>query len=316
MPGVEVQLVILCSGCGSGARVKYEDAPQQSDSPCCLALRNMRSKSKTAPTTEENITANSRRSVIATVILEECISPSTSSHKHSKSYSSVSSMGRRVVEMLADETVENFISNEPMLPFSSARYYLPEEQSLADQSVMTDSAIEAEIESIRSQEEEEPRELTFAEKRQIFELSSSSSSRKVDKIKKTREMKLKFNPGRTEPFSYQYPSRRTPLSTAIDRGGNDSISRSRKFGGREVIDSSVLQDRWRQEHHFDFSGGTCVVRRIFLESSFANWECSDASSDESVISVEINSSPEEDFQNEGRYLEWHLSRIPQKMQFQ
>jgi len=137
---------------------------------------------------------------------------------------------------------------------------------------------------------------------------------------------------RTDLYMYKHWNRPRPLRTT-DRGGdgprspqlyNQSLSRVTRGEswilddmGEEFSPSMVLDDRQRDENGFSpgseswqFSGGTCVVRRIFHASSFADDSSSD-SSDESVISVEINSYPKEtseETQNNGRALDWFVSR--------
>jgi len=175
---------------------------------------------------------------------------------------------------------------------------------------------------------------SFKEKRAFFEERSQASVVKqfvtmtgIEAMKPTPESD-RGDQDRTDLYQFSHWNRPTPLRTT-DRGGdgpqvmNQSLSRVTR-GQSWILDeappefssSMVLDDLSREENvispasdSWQFAGGACVVRRIFHASSFAD-DSSD-SSDESVISVEINSFPKdenEETQNNGRALDWFVSR--------
>ena len=217
--------------------MKYEGEPQRRtrakrSTPC----RGFKSKSKTAPasgaedcdtssSSPSSSSSGSPRSVLATIVLEEHQSQETnnnashSCHKHSKSYSSVSSVGRKLVENLADEVVEDFIASKLMLPPSVAVAPSPAQDAprpsgaipptLPDQEDVPSNDLEAtttaedvfrdlpnkgvaqeEVDDDLIDSAFEARDNNFKEKRAYFEQRSRSEvEERAEKIKSTARMK-------------------------------------------------------------------------------------------------------------------------------
>lgn len=177
---------------------------------------------------------------------------------------------------------------------------------------------------------------SFKEKRAFFEGRSQASATAMKKfVTMTGTAAMNPTPGSEQEEAFRSDlyvddswNRPTPLRTT-DRGGdihifNPSLSRVTR-GKSWILDetsptftsSMVLEDRKREGNvspaeSWLHSGGTCVVRRVFHASSFADDDDdSSESSDGSVISVEINSCPRsanEDKRNNGRALEWFVTR--------
>lgn len=333
-----------CVGCGAGG-VKYDDAPKEPKKGIKrrLTCTKWKCKAKTAPASsvEDSSESNdNHRQTEDTPMTPDVVSPTVSTrNKHSKSYSSVSSMGRRLVERLADEVVEDFMAAELMSPLVSPtslpsiyRFDTPEEDAPLE--TMTDSAIE----DIQRTPVEEPRILTdeigeeihdySMEVSQEEELVDSASdnhvgsvrkrcdfferysvSTKVDEIKDTADMKP------TPELEMEQCNRRshpTPLRIT-DRGGGITIA-SRVLervasGGSWILEDAKQISRMDGrllDLDFRFKGRsrgeTCVLRRVFHASSLADEE--NDSSDGSVISVEIDSCPRDDDDDHRCSLAW------------